>query len=55
MPNLRKNNRGQGLVEYILIVVVMGLLAVTAINKLAKSTQEGFTNASSDLTKALKG
>ena len=47
MPRL--NQKGQGLVEYILIVALMGILAIAAINKLSKETQNGFTKA----TKAL--
>ena len=55
LTKLHKDEAGQGLVEYILIVVVMGLLAVTAIRRLATSTQAGFTKASTDLTNALNG
>jgi len=48
MPHL-KTNRGQGLVEYILIVALMGILAIVAINKLSTQTQSGFTKASTKL------
>jgi len=34
MQNL-KNQRGQGLVEYILIVGLMGVLAIAAVNALS--------------------
>jgi Flp pilus assembly pilin Flp len=47
-----KNNRGQGLVEYILIVMVMGILAITVVQQLATTTQTGFSTASSKLSSA---
>jgi Flp pilus assembly pilin Flp len=43
MPRL--NRKGQGLVEYILIVALMGILAIAAINKLSEKTQDGFGKA----------
>ena len=49
MPNLMKNNRGQGLVEYILIVVLMSLLAVGAIRSLGRKTHNAFADAASAL------
>jgi Flp pilus assembly pilin Flp len=51
MPNLiyQKAEKGQGLVEYILIVALMGILAITAINKLSTQTQNGFTKATNNL------
>ena len=48
MSNL-KNQQGQGLVEYILIVALMGILAIAAINKLSTKTQSGFTTATTRL------
>jgi Flp pilus assembly pilin Flp len=48
MSNLR-NNRGQGLVEYILLVVVMALLAIGGIRVLGKNTHNAFVQASDTL------
>jgi Flp pilus assembly pilin Flp len=50
MQNL-KNNRGQGLVEYILVVVVMALLAIGGIRVLGKNTHNAFVQASDTLNK----
>jgi Flp pilus assembly pilin Flp len=55
MPNLRKNQKGQGLVEYILIVFVMGILALTVIKNLGSTTRSGFTKAQTEMTKAFNG
>jgi Flp pilus assembly pilin Flp len=55
MQSLKLNKRGQGLVEYILVVVVMAILAIGVVQKLAKSTQSGFTQASDGLDKAFQG
>jgi Flp pilus assembly pilin Flp len=52
MPNL-KNNRGQGLVEYILILVLMGIMAIAAIQGLGTKTQAGFNKATTNLSQAL--
>ena len=41
--------------EYILVVVVMAILAIGVIQKLGKSVNTGFSNASADLDKAFKG
>jgi Flp pilus assembly pilin Flp len=49
MPNL-KNRKGQGLVEYILIVALMGILAIGAIKQLSSNTRSGFTKASTALS-----
>ena len=40
---------GQGLVEYILIVGLMGVLAITAINALSNQTKKGYSAATSKL------
>ena len=50
MPTL-KNRRGQGLVEYILIVALMGIMAIVAINNLSHSTQTGYRKATQALNK----
>ncbi len=49
MQNL-KNKRGQGLVEYILVVVVMALLAIGGIRVLGKNTHNAFVQASDTLS-----
>jgi len=48
MQNLKKTN-GQGLVEYILIVGLMGVLAIAAVNALSTKTQSGFRAATRTL------
>ena len=48
MRNLKKNS-GQGLVEYILIVALMGVLSIAAINALSSKTQSGFNAATTKL------
>lgn len=48
MQNLRKR-KGQGLIEYILIVGLMGVLAIVAINQLGAQTRSGFSKATSRL------
>jgi Flp pilus assembly pilin Flp len=53
MPRL--NEKGQGLVEYILVVVVMAILAIGVIQRLGRSTQHGFTQASDGLDRAFGG
>jgi len=53
MQNLNQN--GQGLVEYILVIVVMAILAIGVVQKLAKTTQDGFTKASNNLNQAFQG
>jgi len=52
MPHL-KNKRGQGLVEYILVVALMGILAITAVQKLSSQTTKGFNTSASKLQNAL--
>ena len=49
MQNLKRNilSSGQGLVEYILIVGLMGVLAIAAVNALSDKTRSGF-NAATD-------
>ena len=53
--NNRKREAGQGLVEYILVVVVMAILAISVVQRLARSTQNGFTQASNSLDQAFQG
>ena len=47
----KQGRKGQGLVEYILIVFLMGITCITVVKKLSTSTQTGFTNASTSLDK----
>jgi Flp pilus assembly pilin Flp len=47
MPRL--NRKGQGLVEYILIVALMGILAIAAVNALSDKTQSGYHAATDKL------
>jgi Flp pilus assembly pilin Flp len=54
MQNLT-NKRGQGLVEYILVVVVMAVLAIGVVQQLATTTKGGFTKASDNLEQAFNG
>ena len=49
MQNLKRNKKGQGLVEYILIVGLMGVLAIAAVNALSTKTQSGFRAATNKL------
>ena len=44
-----KSRKGQGLIEYILVVVLMGIATITVVNKLGASSQKGFTKASTAL------
>jgi hypothetical protein len=44
-----KNKRGQGLVEYILVVFLMAIAAITWLHNLRDRTQAGFNNASKNL------
>ena len=39
------NKRGQGLVEYVLVVVLMAIVAIGAIRLLSNSTQRGLTKS----------
>ena len=40
--NRKLGRKGQGLVEYILLIVLMGILAITAVSKMGEKTQQGF-------------
>jgi len=48
-----KNQKGQGLVEYILVVALMGILAITAVQKLSTQTTKGFNTSAQKLQAAL--
>ncbi len=49
MQNL-KNPRGQGLVEYILVVFLMAIACVVVVRKLGTTTERGFTKAEQKLS-----
>lgn len=53
MPRLR-NQKGQGLVEYILIVVVMALMAIGGIRVLGEKAHNAFVEASDTLGKDME-
>jgi competence protein ComGC len=55
MQNLKLNKKGQGLVEYILVVFLMAVLAIVAVQKLGKTTQAGFNTATQNLQNAFQG
>ena len=44
-----KSRRGQGLVEYVLILVLMGVLSVGALRYLGAKTHNGFSQAGTAL------
>jgi pilus assembly protein Flp/PilA len=50
LNNLWKEEQGQDLVEYALLVVLVALAAVTAMSSLASNISSAFANASSQLT-----
>ena len=47
--NKKRGKKGQGLVEYILIVALMGIVAIGVVNKLSTETQSGFKKATKQL------
>ena len=47
---LRVNKKGQGLVEYILIVALMGIIAIASINALSNETTHGYRSATNRLS-----
>ena len=51
---MTQNKRGQGLIEYILIVGLMGIVAIAAINALSDKTQSGFHAATKNLNTEFK-
>jgi pilus assembly protein Flp/PilA len=50
MKRLWKEEEGQDLVEYALLVVLISLAAVTAMKGLANGISDAFQNASQNLT-----
>lgn len=57
MPHLKSKKkigtRGQGLVEYILVVALMGIMAIAAVQKLSTQTTKGFATSTQKLQAAL--
>lgn len=49
--NRKLNRRGQGLVEYILVVFLMAIVCIGVVNKLSEKTQDGFEKATTKLGK----
>jgi pilus assembly protein Flp/PilA len=52
LKRLWKEEEGQDLIEYGLLVVLLGLFAVAAMGNLATSISNAFSNAASNLTSA---
>jgi pilus assembly protein Flp/PilA len=52
MKRLWKEEEGQDLVEYALLVVLISLASVTAMGKLASGISDAFQNAVTQLTSA---
>lgn len=52
--NRKTGRKGQGLVEYILMVFMMGLGCLVALHALRTSTQNGITTASTNLNTELQ-
>ena len=50
LSRLWKEDQGQDLVEYALLVVLVALAAVTAMSSLASNISSAFANASATLT-----
>ncbi len=48
-----KNNRGQGMTEYILIVALIAVFAIGAIKFFGKSTSDNFTAAANATNSAV--
>jgi hypothetical protein len=49
MQNL-KSKRGQGLVEYIMVVFLMAIATIAIVKKLGETTTRGFTKAEARLS-----
>ena len=52
MKRLWKEEEGQDLVEYGLLVVLISLFAVAAMNSLASGISDAFSNATAQMTSA---
>ena len=50
LMKLCKEDQGQDLVEYALLVVLVSLAAIVAMNNLASGISDAFSNAAANLT-----
>jgi pilus assembly protein Flp/PilA len=50
LMKLWKEDQGQDLVEYALLVVLVSLAAIVAMNNLASGISDAFSNAAANLT-----
>ena len=48
MPNL-KNKRGQGLVEYIILITLMGIALIATIKSMGTDTSNKFSDAAKQI------
>jgi len=46
-----KNRRGQGLVEYILVVFLMAIVCISVVKSLSSTTQDGFQKSTDKMKK----
>jgi Flp pilus assembly pilin Flp len=51
----RSGRKGQGLVEYILVVFLMGIVCIGVVKGLSHSTKDGFEKATEELDDAFRG
>ncbi|MBU5614648.1 Flp family type IVb pilin [Geomonas azotofigens] len=51
MKDALKSNRGQGLVEYALILVLIAIVVILAVRTLGTTTRSIFQNVNTELTK----
>jgi Flp pilus assembly pilin Flp len=51
----KSGRKGQGLVEYILVVFLMAIVCIVAVRQLSTSTQNGFSKASTKLDTEFNG
>ncbi|GFO64877.1 Flp family type IVb pilin [Geomonas paludis] len=51
MKDALKSNRGQGLVEYALILVLIAIVVILAVRTLGTTTRNIFQNVNTELTK----
>jgi len=49
-----KNRKGQGLVEYILVVFLMAVVCIGAVRALSNTTQDGFDKAATKLQREFR-
>lgn len=49
MKNVLKNKRGQGLVEYALILVLIAVVVIVAVRSIGSTTNKIFTNVNTQM------